>query len=130
MLKFGSSQFYRGLLLTCALTLPAWGAKPDKPVVFVTQAEKKEISDLLSYPARITSKINATILSESDGVVSKIQKPLGSLVKRGEELLRVEHTDPIYQYAPVQVTSPVNGVVSAVEVTQGSQVKQGQSLPP
>ncbi|MCB0417013.1 MAG: efflux RND transporter periplasmic adaptor subunit [Bdellovibrionales bacterium] len=126
MLKFGSLVW--SFVLVCALPHSAWAAKPDKPVVFVTKAEKKEISDVLSYPARITSKINASILSESDGVVSKIQKPLGSLVKRGEEILRVQHTDPIYQYAPVQVTSPVTGVISAVEVTEGSQVKQGQKL--
>ncbi|MCB0404642.1 MAG: efflux RND transporter periplasmic adaptor subunit [Bdellovibrionales bacterium] len=128
MLRFGRSSLLGSFILSGLCALPVWAAKPDKPVVFVTQAEKKEISDLLSYPARITSKVNATILSESDGVVSKIMKPLGSVIKRGDEILRVQHTDPVYQYAPVQVISPVRGVVSAVDVTEGSQVKQGQKL--
>ena len=40
----------------------------------------------------------------------------------------IRNTDPIYEYAPMVVTSPVSGVVSRVDVTEGSRVARGDKL--
>jgi multidrug efflux pump subunit AcrA (membrane-fusion protein) len=107
-------------------------ASPEKPekaaTVFVSAAKSADLFDSLNYPARVIPRINATVLSDADGVVSRIYAPLGKRVTRGQKLLLITHTDPIYQYAPMALTSPVTGVVSQVEVTEGSRVARGQKV--
>lgn len=106
-------------------------AAPDKPnpaIVFVSQAKAIELFDVLTYPARVVPKINSAVISETDGVVTKVLTPLGQRVKRGQRLLTITHTDPVYQFAPMEVTSPSTGVVSLVEVTEGSHVTKNQKL--
>lgn len=98
------------------------------PTVLVQVAKLGEISDVLTYPARVVPKINAAVLSEIDGVVTKITAPLGHAVKRGQKLLVLQHTDPAYEYAPMVVKSPVRGVVSLMDVTEGSRVAKGQKI--
>lgn len=99
-----------------------------KPLVFVNTIQNTEIFDVLTYPARITAKINASILSESDGVVKKILTPLGRPVRRNQKIMILSNTDPIYNYAPFTVRSSVTGVVSKIAVTEGSRVIKGQQL--
>lgn len=109
-------------------------AAPQPPValppatVSVSKIEAMELFDLFTFPAKVVPKVNTTILSETDGIVVQIVAPLGQKVRRGDKLLRVQHTDPVYQYAPVNVKAPVSGVVSQVEVTEGSQIIRGQKL--
>jgi multidrug efflux pump subunit AcrA (membrane-fusion protein) len=103
-------------------------SKSDLAVVTVAKIVPSEISDELTFPARVTAKINTRVLSEIDGVVSQIRKPLGEKVQAGQVLVTMTHTDPVYQYAPVQVLAPVSGIVSGVEVTEGTQVLKGQPL--
>jgi multidrug efflux pump subunit AcrA (membrane-fusion protein) len=98
------------------------------PVVVVRELKPAEISELLSYPARAVARVNTTVLAEADGVVKQIHTPLGRRVAARQKILTLMHTDPVYQFAPVVVTSPVAGVVSAVDVTEGSQVTRGQRL--
>lgn len=98
------------------------------PVVFVEPLKSTEIFDSLTYPARLTPKINALVLSESDGVVQKLLTPLGTPVKKGAVLAVIKNSDPIYNFAPLKVLAPVTGVVSAVSVTEGSHVKMGSSI--
>jgi len=102
--------------------------KPQPAIVFTQVLKQVELFDQLSYPARVVSKVNTTVLSEADGVVSRIFAPLGKTIRRNERVLQITHTDPVYQYAPVALTSPVSGVVSSVEVTEGTQVTRGQRL--
>lgn len=102
--------------------------KDKRAVVFVEEVLTHEIFDLLTYPARLVPKIQAALLSEADGIVSKILAPLGTSVSRNREILRITHTDPVYQYAPLVVTAPVSGVVSSMEVSEGSRVAKGQNL--
>lgn len=106
----------------------ASAAIPKKQVVVAKKAEFKELSDTLTYPARVEPQIRAAVTSETDGVVSKIVAPLGSSVKTGTRLLVIRNTDPVYQYSPVKVTSPVSGIVSRVDVTEGSRVARGDKL--
>ncbi len=102
--------------------------KPGPPLVFVEKMKSAALHDELTYPARLVSKTSAALLAETDGVVRKISAPLGRAVKREETVLTIANTDPIYEYAPMAVRSPVAGVVSSVEVTEGSRVAKGQRL--
>lgn len=97
------------------------------PVVSAKILKKSETSKDLVYPARAEAKVNAAILAESEGVVTKVL-PLGTVVKRGDRLLNITQTDPIYNFAPFKVVSPVSGAVSEVLVTEGTRVARGQRL--
>ncbi len=103
-------------------------AAPIPPTVFVDSIKKSEIFDTLSFPARIIPQINAAILSDLDGVVEKVVVPIGRPVKKGDTLILIKNTDPVYDYAPAKMTSPVSGVVSSLEVSEGSRVARGQKL--
>jgi RND family efflux transporter MFP subunit len=72
----------------------------------------------------VESRVNSLIYAESDGVISKLHIPLGGHVRRGGKLVTIKHTDPVYQYAPMILTSPVEGIVSQVPVTEGSTIKK------
>ncbi len=107
-------------------------SKPDDgkeiPVVSVFSLKRETLSDSLSYPARVQAKVNAMVLSDSEGVIAKVLTPLGTQVKKGQQLLRIRHTDPVYQYAAVIVRAPVDGVVSSIAVREGTQVARNQEL--
>ena len=94
----------------------------------VRKTVRAELCDQLSYPARIESKINTSILADADGIVSHLYTPLGTEVSARKPLMQLSHTDPVYQYAPFVVRAPIHGVVSQVDVTEGSQVTRGQRL--
>ncbi|MBI3293222.1 MAG: HlyD family efflux transporter periplasmic adaptor subunit [Deltaproteobacteria bacterium] len=119
--------------LTVALAfILAYGAVPEtakkRPTVIVETVRTTTLSDVLTYPARIVPKINAVVLSESEGVIQRILAPLGTRVEEGQRLLMMKNTDPVYTYAAVPLTAPVTGVVSAVDVTVGSRVARSQRL--
>ncbi len=120
----------RAVVVCLGLVGMAFGAieKPAAPTVFTEKVKAIALHERLTYPARLVSKTTAALLAETDGVVKKISSPLGRAVKRGEAVLTIANTDPIYQYAPMIVRSPVAGVVSAVEVTEGSRVAKGQRV--
>jgi multidrug efflux pump subunit AcrA (membrane-fusion protein) len=106
----------------------AFASVQKKPVVNVRALELSEMADTLTYPARIEPRIRAAVLAEAEGVVSRIMAPLGSQVKAGAVVLVLRNTDPVYQYSPMQITSPVSGIVSSIEVTEGSRVNRGEKL--
>jgi multidrug efflux pump subunit AcrA (membrane-fusion protein) len=115
-----------------ALIIVPLGARasvsPPPPMVTIQTAKMSDLFEKLSYPARVESKVNASIFSESEGVVTKILTPLGTSIHRNGKVVVIKHTDPVYQYAPVVLTSPVDGVVSQVAVTEGSAVTKGQLI--
>ncbi len=124
-----------GLFAVCVvnLNLNAAFAAPSpkedkKPIVFVSKAASSELSEVLTYPARIEPRIKALVPSDADGVVTKILAPLGSQVKAHQTLMYVRNTDPVYRFAAMAVTAPVAGVVSRLEVTEGSHVAKGDKL--
>lgn len=96
--------------------------------VFTQTAKPQQIFKVLTFPARVESKVNAVVRSESDGAVTEILKPLGSHVNRGETVAILRHTDPVYEYAPVAVVSSVSGVISDVAITKGSLVNKGDAI--
>lgn len=103
-------------------------ANDQVPVVQVEKLELTELFDEVTYPARVTSKVQAAITADMDGVVVKVLAPLGHRVARGGDLFMIKNTDPVYEYVPVKVTSPVAGVVSNLEVAEGTMVRKGQKL--
>ena len=116
------------LVLVFVASFEASSAVEKKPLVFVKKAELTELSEILTYPARVEPRIRATVVAEADGVVTKIVAPLGSVVKAGQRLAVIKNTDPVYQYAPLSITAPVAGVVSQVEVSEGSRVSRGDKI--
>lgn len=96
--------------------------------VFTQTAQRQAVFNILSYPARIESRVNAVVRSEADGAVIKILKPLGSQVHRGSVVAVLQHTDPVYEYAPLSIVASVAGVVSEVNITPGSLVQKGDSI--
>ena len=62
---------------------------PDKdlPSVAVRALKTEVLFDVFTYPARVFPKVNATLLSDSDGVVSKVYAAIGARVKKGERLV-------------------------------------------
>lgn len=102
--------------------------KDKKATVMVAQTKMEKFSDQVQYPALVRSKINAWVVSESIGEVRKILKPIGSQVKRGEAVIVIQNTDPVYRYAPVKILSPANGYVTSLEVDLLNRVDRGQKL--
>ncbi len=102
--------------------------KATPPVVLTLQIKPTELFDLYTYPARVDSKVNTAIFSETSGVIKKILAPLGYKVSKNQRLMSIEHTDPIFQYKPTFITSPTAGIVAQMDITEGSQVNPGQKL--
>jgi multidrug efflux pump subunit AcrA (membrane-fusion protein) len=119
-----------GALAAFTATFASAAVEAPKPpaTVFARTVKAEELFDRLTYPARVTPKISTTILSETDGIVSKIFAPLGQAVRKNQRIMTITHTDPVYQYAPTPIFASVSGVVSSVEVTEGTQVAKGEKL--
>ncbi|MFL5814168.1 MAG: efflux RND transporter periplasmic adaptor subunit [Bdellovibrionia bacterium] len=101
---------------------------PPAATVFGKSVTSELYSDELTYPARVVPKINSNVLADTDGVVTKIPAVLGQKVSARQTLIVITHTDPVYQFAPMKVASPISGVVSAINVAEGSQVNKGEKL--
>lgn len=97
------------------------------PVVQVMTVSLSESAETLIYPARIEPKVSAAVLAEIEGVVRNVI-PLGSIVKKGDVLAKIQQLDPVYQYSAAKIVSPVSGVVSEVNVNLGTQVTRGQKM--
>lgn len=109
-------------------TLYAAPEKPKAVAVEILKVESKALFTTLTYPARISPKVNATVLAETEGVVTQILAPLGTSVSSGTPVLILKNPDPIYSYAPFSVVAPVKGAVSSLDVSVGSRVTRGQKL--
>lgn len=120
----------RTALVLASLLLPqAYAATAPAPIqVFTEKASAHSIFNILTYPARVESRVNAVVRSESDGAITKILRPLGSKVRRGEVIAVIKHMDPVYEYAPLNVIASVSGVINEVNVTLGSLVNRGDPI--
>src|SRR4051812_37254553 len=108
--------------IALALLAPGLSARAadDPPATVTVRRVKVEaFSDVLSFPARIVPKVVASVLAQADGLVRRVPIRIGQSVERGRELVTLGHTDPIYQYAPLTIRSPISGVVSSVDVSEG-----------
>lgn len=100
----------------------------EKPVVSVMTIEAKEDSKKLLYPARVEAQSSSMMTADFDGHVRKVMKPLGSKVRAGEAVLRLENIDPAFTYASVPIVSPINGVVSQIYLPLMAKVSKGDRL--
>lgn len=115
---------FAGLLCLGSISL---AATDTIPVVQIKKVALTENSESLSYPARVESRVSGAILAEIEGVVREVAV-LGTPVKKGQVLFKIQQLDPVYQYAPAKIVAPVSGVVSQVEVNIGTQVTRGQRI--
>jgi multidrug efflux pump subunit AcrA (membrane-fusion protein) len=98
------------------------------PVVQIETLEKSDVADELTYPGRVTSKLQGVVTSDIDGIVLGIKTHLGQSLSAGQPLLTIKNTDPVYEYVSVTIKSPVAGVVSQIEINEGMTVRKGQKL--
>jgi len=99
-----------------------------KKKVFTLKTIQKDLFDLHSYPAVVTSSIKAKVLSDSTGQVTTLKAHLGKSVKKGEVLAIIKHTDPTYEYNSMEILSPVEGVINKVNISMGSLINKGQEV--
>jgi multidrug efflux pump subunit AcrA (membrane-fusion protein) len=116
------------IITTFCLIIFSMNAAFSAVTVFVEVMKEKEVFDSYHYPAKIIPKVHSNVLSESQGVVDKLNFQLGQEVKKDQVIAKVRHTDPVYQYRPVELRAPVSGVISRVHVTEGSTVSLGETL--
>ena len=98
------------------------------PTVQVEKLQPIELFDEFTFPARVSSRVKGTVTSEIDGVVMSVAAQLGQKVQRGATLFTIKNTDPVYEYVPVKVASPVTGVVSTIDVAEGAIVSKSQKI--
>lgn len=90
--------------------------------------QKEEDFKVLVYPVKVEAVISTTIAADFDGFVTKIQKNLGSEVKKGNTILVVKNNDPGFTYAAVPIRAPFNGVVMQIFPNLMSKVSRGDKL--
>lgn len=120
-------RFVYRLLYLCFLSFPVVAA-PSKPIVTAEIVAKVALFDEITYPAQVSSQINANVLAEIDGVVLEILQPIGATVHVGTPILSIKNTDPVYEYVPVIVMSNLAGVISSQDISVGSMVRKGQVI--
>ena len=118
----------KNLILLVLISGAALAAIEKKATVFTTILKRQVFTDEIQYPARVKSKINVAVTSEIAGEIKAILKPVGSLVRKGETLLVIQNTDPVYRYAPVKIVSPTNGYVTNIDANLYSRVEKGAKL--
>jgi multidrug efflux pump subunit AcrA (membrane-fusion protein) len=117
-------------IISTLVSATAFGAvKPlDKPKVLLEEIKLLEDNKRIIVPVKIEAKIQSLVSADIEGHVTRILKPLGSLVKAGEVIMYLENKDPSYTYAAVPVRSPIAGVLSQMHTTQMTKVNRGDKL--
>lgn len=103
-------------------------AVPKKASVFVQTMKPTEVADKFIYPGRVKSRIHSAVTSEIEGQVIHIDKKLGHQVQRGDVILTLQNTDPVYRYAPIKVRATAAGYITTMDVSLQSKVERGQKL--
>ncbi|MCK6598174.1 MAG: HlyD family efflux transporter periplasmic adaptor subunit [Bdellovibrionaceae bacterium] len=103
-------------------------AMTKKPEVVVELAQLKEVEKMITFPAMTKSQKQSVILAENSGILKKTIKQLGQEIKRNEVIAWIENPDPIYQYKPFAVRSPIAGRLTKVQVLEGSSIEKGMTL--
>jgi multidrug efflux pump subunit AcrA (membrane-fusion protein) len=116
---------FRILLIFFALNLMASVKKPE---VFTEQLKSKDIQKKLVFPAVVRSQKQSLILAENSGVVTRLKKQLGYSVAKNEVIGFIENPDPIYQFKPLPIRSPIAGRITDMRFFEGSQVEKGTHI--
>lgn len=100
-------------------------AATKKPEVTVGLVQSTEVEKNLTFPAITKSQKQSNILAETSGVIRKINKQLGQDISKGEVISWIENPDPVYQYKPLAIRSPISGKLTKVQITEGALVEKG-----
>jgi multidrug efflux pump subunit AcrA (membrane-fusion protein) len=117
----------------CATT-SVWAAvtsekKPvDNPRVLLEEIKPLSDKKRILVPVKVEAKIQSLVTADIEGHVTRLVKPLGSVVKVGEIVMYLENKDPGFTYAAVPVRAPVAGVISQVWTSQMAKVSRGDRL--
>lgn len=103
-------------------------APVDKPRVLLEEMKPLEDKRKILIPVKVEAKIQSLVTADIEGHITKILKPLGSVVKAGEVVLYLENKDPGFTYAAVPVRAPVAGVISQYWTSQMAKVIRGEKL--
>lgn len=120
-------DFLISMLLVLPFTQIALGATK-KPEVTVSQVKVAEVEKNITFPAITKSQKQSTILAETNGVIRKLNKQLGQGIKKGEVLTWIENPDPVYQYKPLAIRSPIAGKLTKIQITEGALVEKGMPV--
>ncbi|MEK6773975.1 MAG: HlyD family efflux transporter periplasmic adaptor subunit [Bdellovibrionota bacterium] len=120
------------LILACGgrfvLAAPNLDSKTDKPRVLLEEIKSIADKKNIIVPVKVEAKIQSLVSADIEGHVTRILKPLGSTVKKGEVVLYLENKDPGFTYAAVPIRAPFSGVLSQVWISQMSKVIRGDKL--
>lgn len=119
-LKIGSLWAFATVVCFGAL------APANKTVVITEELKSQRIYDEVTYPARVSARSEAALLSEIDGLVESIAAPLGKKIAANTVVMKIKHTDPVYRFQTYTLRSPIEGVVSQLPISVGSRVVKGQ----
>lgn len=100
----------------------------DKPRVLLQEIQPLDDKKRIIVPVKVEAKIQSLVSADIEGHVTRILKPLGSVVKAGETILFLENKDPGFTYAAVPVRAPVAGVISQIWTSQMAKVSRGDKL--
>ncbi len=123
-------KFLFSLVLICMISNVVLAEiKPiDKPRVLLEEIKLLDDNKRIIVPVKIEAKIQSLVSADTEGHVTRILKPLGSVVKAGEVIMYLENKDPSYTYAAVPVRSPIAGVLSQMHTSQMTKVNRGDKL--
>jgi membrane fusion protein (multidrug efflux system) len=114
--------------LTLAAPSPNQDKPQDKPRVLLEEIKALEDKRKILIPVKVEAKIQSLVTADIEGHITRILKPLGSLVRAGEVVLYLENKDPGFTYAAVPVRAPVAGVISQYWTSQMAKVIRGEKL--
>ncbi len=80
------------------------------------------------YPGLVKSQVTGKLISETQGIVTKIRKGLGDPVKKGEVIFYVKNYQVGLNFKAYGVRAPVSGVIGQLDVEVGKALKPGQIL--
>lgn len=103
-------------------------ASVKKPEVFTEPIKAKDVQKKLVFPGTVRSQKQSLILAENSGVVTRLKKQLGYSVGKNEVIGYIENPDPVYQYKPLPIRSPIAGRITDMRFFEGSQVEKGTHI--
>lgn len=116
------------LILFSLVATAAVDTKQKKTEVFTEILKVQDIQKKLVFPGTVRSQKQSLILAENSGVVTRLKKQLGYSVSKNEVIGYIENPDPVYQYKPMPIRSPISGRITDMRFFEGSQVERGTHL--
>ncbi|MDR2792629.1 MAG: efflux RND transporter periplasmic adaptor subunit [Treponema sp.] len=91
-------------------------------------AEKRTLRALLEVNGDIVSGQEADVFPDMPGKLIRVYVTLGSQVRRGDVIAKVDPSKPGTSYMSSPVYAPISGTVSKTPLSAGSTVSQGTSI--